>query len=292
MHSTYTTSRTVRFGYLYIYNSDYVAVPNIVSLPVTSHLSTSADFTRASSDGNIPCYVSPSTNLRFKADNSEIYKGSVKLYSSNFSDNNYHQILGTDNSLVKNNVYVENGLTRLFIGTGSVEFYAYNGASYTLLNTFQFPSSFTTVKPVYVSPNMVSLQLDDTLWVMRRGDPVVYVKHPDTTLSYTLNTCYYHDGTTYTDPGSGVSITMTSQFYTGVWNRGSGSCASPNPAQDIRLLIVKKDPCSVLSNSLSGDVYTGIGWYSASATGYETAYYRALSSFKQTRVSPNIRQTL
>ena len=78
-------------------------------------------------------------------------------------------------------------------------------------------------------------------------------------LGYTRRTCYLSDGTTTTDPAADASIVMNTDYYCNIWNRGSGTCASPNPADNYRLQIIKTLPTTIKSDKIPSSSLTGIG---------------------------------
>lgn len=71
-----------------------------------------------------------------------------------------------------------------------------------------------------INRETITIQINRTYWTMRRGDPVVEIKHPNTPLGISLGTCYTHDSTTTVNPGQNQDITMESQHYCLKWDAG------------------------------------------------------------------------
>lgn len=279
-----STSATCRCSFLDIYNTIDALKPNTVIVPVGATLDQTPTFYRASEYGNIPCIKNPETFPTYQITPSNFYNGSVKGMNGNYSDNIYRQVTWNEVDLDPTKFYLSNGLVKLVTTSNGVEFHYWNGTAYTLLNTFTLPSTIKLIRPFLVTPWMFTLQLDRTLWTMKAGKPHIWVAHEDTSIGFTRKSCYYHDGITTTDPLANTDITMQSQFYTNIWSRGTGTCASPNPADRYRLQIMSQNPRTIKSDSIPASPLTGIGFYDSNiAVNSDDSYlYRAREWFKPT----------
>jgi len=260
-----------------VYNFDAVTPLNVVTLPLSTPVTT-ATFTRASEDGTLNCYASPTGSLYYTTSIDNFYKGTVKAYNSNYADTNFHLITGTQDDLLPTKFYVTNGILKLTTTATGVTVSYWNGAGYTDLNTFVI-GTINRLKITECSPMKVSFKANMTEWTLEIGKPYARVKHSTTDLSYTIKTCYYNDGATTTSPVSGASLTMNANNFAYAWNKGSGTCASPNPADNFRLLILKQNPTTIKSDVIPADTMTGIGW--VNATENSSSYRDAISISKE-----------
>lgn len=208
-----STTATVKSERVEVYSYTDLQGRNVVLLPANSTPVTTPSSTRVSEDGNIPVYVNPTGNIEYSTTSANFFKGSVKAWNSNYPDGVSRLVTSVWDVLKVGDFYLTNGLVKLVpIATG-VEFYYWNGSAYVLLNTFT-TGTITNLKPLYVSPERFTLQVNDTEWTLFRGKLFVYVSHPYTELKYTVGDVYYHDGD-YNTPGTGgVDETMLTQFYT------------------------------------------------------------------------------
>jgi hypothetical protein len=252
----------VKSAFINIYDYPNTVPRNVIALPVTTSLGTASSFTRTGEDGAIPCYNNPTVPLTFQIAAADIYKGSVTAYSTNVTSGASTLITNTDHVISPTKFSVDNSLTKLVTTANSVKLYGYNGA-WVLVNEFVFPANIKLIKALYVSPERFVFQIDHTIWTLERGKNFCRVQHPNTELSFTIKTCYYHDGVTTTSPAAEADITMLEGAFCNIWSKGTGSCATPNPADNTRLQIIKLYPTVILSDAIPEDTVTGIGWYNA-----------------------------
>lgn len=254
-----TTSRDHKMDSILLTRED-TAPLNIVTTPVGSMVETPT-FTRASADGNIPCYAGPTYPLPYTISFGDFYKGTVKAWNTNFTDSTARLVTSDNMVLLPTKFYVDNGLIRLNVTATGVEFYYYNGSSYVLLDTL-VTGTVNVLKIIECDPMKVTFQLNRMKWTLEAGKPFCRVVHPETVITYTRSAtgCYYHDATTTDSPAAGADITMATQNYTTIWSKGSGTCASPNPAQNYRLMVIKQNTDTIKSDSLPASAMTGIGW--------------------------------
>ena len=263
----------------HIYTYEDVEPLNVVSLPVSTPLTT-ATFTRASEDGNVNCYASPTGSLLYSTTAANFYKGTVTAYSTNYTDTTSRLITDKNHVLSATKFSVDNGIIKLTTTATGVTLSAWTGAAYTDINTFVI-GAVTRLKVTECSPMRFSFMYNLTEWTLEIGKPYCRVSHPNTALTYTRKTCYGHDATTTTDPAADADITMLTVPYATVWSKGTGSCAAPNPADNNRLLFLKQNMCTIKSDSLPADSLTGIGW--VDATQNSTSYKDAISIAKEFR---------
>jgi hypothetical protein len=132
------------------------------------------------------------------------------------------------------------------------------------------------IKPLYVSPERFVMQIDKTIWTLERGKQFARVQHPTTELGYTRGTCFYSDNTN-SNPSADTAVEMFFNSYCLIWNRGSGTCDTPDPAVDLRLMIIKTSPTAIMSDSLLPDAMTGIGFFDSTLEGSDHNSYLNIS---------------
>lgn len=283
--SSSSSDRTARTANVAVtaYTSTALDPVNVVSLPVSTVVTT-ADFTRGSEDGNIPCYANPTGELKYTTTSSNFYKGTVKAYTTNYGDSTSRLITGRDQIITPTKFYVANGIIKLTTTATGVTLSAWTGAAYTDINTFVI-GTINVLKVIECSPMRFTFQANNTRWTLEMGKPYARVVHPTTDLSYTLKTCYYHDSTTSTSPGAAADITMLTLPYCYVWDKGAGTCAVPNPADNNRLLILKQNMETIKSDSIPASNLTGIGWVLATeaASSHKDAIGISQEFFYKTR---------
>lgn len=285
-----STTNSMSIDTIQVYENVEVDFPNVVVAPPGAVCNLTPDFTRASEDGNIQCFEDIVEDLNYQIDPDDFYDGSVKAWNSNYTDTTARLVTHNEVDLDPTKFHFGNGIVKLVTKADGVEFYYWNGSSYTLLETFTLPNDILLTRPFLVSPNVFTLQLDRTFWTIRAGKPGIEIQHPSTPIGYTLHTCYEHDGATTTSPAADADISMLTHFYTKIWNKGTGTCASPNPAQRYRMMIIRNYQTTIKSDSipatsLGDDEKTGIVFYDSniSDTADEGSLFRAREWFRPTR---------
>jgi hypothetical protein len=268
---------------------------NIVALPVGGTKEIASTFTRTSADGSIPCYVNPSSDLSLNLTSgtiSERYLGTVKAYSTNNATSTSRQVISKDEKLLPAKFNVVNGLIKLEVLTDGVKFYYYNGSTYVELNKFTF-GTIGLVKTLECTPERYVFQTNRVKWTILQGKPFVYVEHSGVDLGFTRRSCYYSDGSTTTDPAADATIAMSTQYYCNIWNRGSGTCASPSPTDNYRMQIMKTLPTSIKSDKIPASALSGIGFYNNTEISTSYNYYEklALEWFTKTKQSLQIKRS-
>jgi hypothetical protein len=272
-----SASHNVRSNYCEIYDYVKLAPNNVIPMPYNANLYTgSSMFTRAGSDGNISCYYNPTEQLHFQTSATNLYKGSVKAWSTNVTGGSSTQIINTDHVIDPTKFSVDNTLTKLVTTADSVKFYAYSGGNWVELNEFTFPANILLIKALYLSPERAVIQIDDTRWTLERGRQFCRVEHPNTDLTYNNMGCVYHDSSTST-VGAAADVSMLTQSYALLWDKGSGSCASPNPDVVTRCMIIKANPTIIESDLIPEDDITGIGWFNNSLSVTDENHYTLIA---------------
>jgi hypothetical protein len=250
---------------------------NIVVAPPDANCNLTPDFTRASEEGTIKCFQNPLESINYQITPVNFYKGTVKAMNGNYTDSTYRLVTHNGMDLDPEKFYVSNGLLKLVTTLNGVEFHYWNGTGYDKLNTFTLPSNISLIRPFQVTPWEFTLQLDRTYWAIRAGKPFTWVKHLNDPLGFTRKSCYYHDTTTTTDPIADADISMDDQFYCLVWDKGTGTCSSPIPDDIYRLMIIKKDPTTIKSDSIPASSMTGIGLYNSTIASDNVNGYLSLA---------------
>lgn len=274
-----STEATVRSSYCNVYYDSYTSYDNVVALPCTTPI-TAADFTRYSEDGSIPCYINPTTNLYFWQDNEYYYNGAVKSYNSNYTDSTPQLVTWTDEIIDPDKFYLTNGLIKLTTTpTGSTPILLSSYTSPAGWQDLQIidPGTITLVKPLYISPERQTYQINDTKWTLSRGKQHFKVEHPYTSLGYTRLDNYYHDTTTTVTPGADTDISMTSQYYTNIYTDGT-PCFQ----------IIQIDPTTIKSDSIPAADITGLGWYDPTEASASPGYYSTVAAEFHKQVNQRI----
>ena len=243
-------SQTVQYGFCNLYSYIASSTNNIVAAPAGAKLlNKSADFTRASADGPIPCFVNPNERIEFQIDPDNLYDGSIKSLNSNPDD--VSRLVTSEKAVLDPLKFqVSNGIVKLITTSNSVQFWGWNGTTYTMLDEFTFSNAIKLLKPIFVGPDRFTFQIDNTKWTMWRGKPFIQVEHSNDNLRMTLATTYYHDGTTTTSPAVGADITMQTQNYCTLINTGNYGVE-----------IIKADPCTIKSDEIPASDLTMIGFF-------------------------------
>ena len=70
---------------------------------------------------------------------------------------------------------------------------------------------------------------------------------------------------------------MTNDWYCAVWDKGSGTCATPNPANNYRLLILQEKPTTIKSDKIPACDLTGLGWYDNTKSSGDGNHYYSIA---------------
>jgi hypothetical protein len=280
-----STSYTGSFQKVEVYNADTVTFPNIVHLPYNATPITTATGTRAGEDGNISYYTNPTTELRFLEPAADYYKGSVKLLSTNNSASASRQVFGTDINLTPTTTTLKNAFTQLTFDADEVIIKGWDGAAWNAINTIHFTDDIDFIRPLFISPDRVVIQINGTKWTMLRSSPLVTVEHPNTILEYTLRDTYVSGSGTTSSPGAAADIAMTADtdYYYKIHDAASDSYS---------LVIGKRDKTTIKSDSLPADTITAIGWFKKGASGIDAADSLVQQWYKQTRTGISLKQII
>lgn len=278
-----STGQTVYSSFIDDYYSTMSSYNNIIALPCTTPLTT-ADFTRYSEDGNIPCYRNPTTDLYYWQDYEHFYDGSVKAYNSNYTDSTPQLVTWNDEILDPDKFYVTNGLIKLTTSstaTTPVLFSIYASPSgWTDLQIIN-PGTITLLKPLYVSPERQTYQINSTKWTVQRGKQHVKVEHSTTPLGYTEMDYYDHDAGQTVTPTS-ADISMRTTYYANVYNTTDDT---------ERFQIIQTEPTIIKSDSIPAASITGLGFYEATPQSTYSSYTSiAKEFFKQPQTRIKIRK--
>jgi hypothetical protein len=233
-----------------VYNYDAFSPINVVSLPanVSGSLNSQSSFTRPSADGNILCYPNPTGTLLYQPTIDTFYLGTVKGFTNDYADSVYRLITNSQITLNPLNFYVTNGIIQLTTTSNGIQVSYWNGSIWVLLDTFII-GTITRLKVTKSTPTKFSFKANQTEWTLEIGKPYCRVKHPQTTLTHTLRNTAFDDNGIVTGIVSGASIPMQTQNYSVLYNT----------ADTFRLLILKQNMSTILSDSIPPDTMTGIG---------------------------------
>ena len=282
-----STSYTGSFQEVNVYNSNALTFPNVVQLPYNATPVTTPTGTRAGEDGNISYYTNPTTELRYTIPVADYYKGSVKLLSTNNKTSTSRQVYSTDTKLTPTTTTLKNAFTQLTFDADEVIISGWNAGAWHQVNKIHFADDIDFIRPLFINSERVVLQINGTKWTMLRSSPVVTVEHPNTELQYTRYDTHYHEGGTVGNPfGAGADVTML-DVADGYWMTTYDAAADT-----YQLLVVKKDPTTIKSNSIPADTKTGIGWALKGAAGIDTPASLAQQWYKQTRTGISLKQII
>jgi hypothetical protein len=280
-----STSYTGSFQKVEVYNADSVTFPNIVHLPYNATASTTVTGHRHGEDGDISYYTNPTGELRFLEPAADYYKGSVKLLSTNNSASASRQVFGTDINLTPSTTTFQNAFTRLTFDADQVFIRGYDGAWTDWINCFEFTADIDFMRPLFISPERVVLQINDTKWTMLRSSPMVTVEHPNTDFDYILRDRYVTGSGTTSSPAAGADIAMTADtdYYMKIHDTA---------ADDYSLVIGKRDKTTIKSDNIPADDITAIGWFKKGASGIDAADSLVQQWYKQTRTGISLKQII
>ena len=280
-----STSYTGSFHKVEVYNSNATTFPNVVMTPPDAVLSTAATGTRTVEDGTASYYTNPTTELRYLIDKAKYYQGSVKLLSTNNTGADSLQVFSTGYKLTPATTTLKNGMTQLRFDADEVIISGWDSAAYQEINRIHFVDDIDFIRPLFINSERVVLQINDTKWTMLRSSRVVTVEHPNTVLQYTIKDRYTTGSGTTSSPAADADVAMTADgdYYMTVYDTA---------ADTYQLLIGKKDPCTIKSDSLPVDTVTGIGWYKKADAGIDAADSLIQQWYKQTRTGIRLKQII
>lgn len=281
-----STTNSMSISDVKVYNYLESDKPNVVVLPPDATPNLAPTFYRASAEGNIQCFENLADHLNFQITPANYYKGTVKGMNSKYKDNVARLVTHNEMDLEIGKFYVTNGIIKLVPTSNGVEAYHWNGSDYALVDTFTFTHLTKLIRPFQVSPFEFTLQLDRSFWTLRAGRPSLWVEHEHDDIGYTLRTCYEHDGSTTTSPAADADISMDEDFFCKMWNKGTGTCAAPNPTQRYRMMITQQYKTTIKSDSIPANHgITGIIIYDSNIndTARDGAIYRARELYRPTK---------
>ena len=286
------TSFTGSYHFVNVFNtvntvSDMTSYKNIVHAPYNATVQTTATGNRVGEHGNYAYYDTPSTALRFQIAQADMYKGSCKLLSTNNSASASRQVYHTDARLTPTTTTLQNGFTQLTFDADEMIIKGYHGAAWTEVTRLDYGSSISIIKPLLITHDEVILQVNDTKVHMTRSSPMITLYHPNTSVAYPIQDRYYHNGALTSSPGAAADIAMTNL------DNGYYAYIYTNATDTNRVVIGKKDPTTIKSDSLPADDITGIGWTTAAleaAASIDTAKQLVEQWWKQTRTAISWKQ--
>lgn len=246
-----STSKQLKTSFLQIYNYNENAPLNIVALPANATLEDSIDFNRMGKDGNIPCCVNPTGPKRFYTTIDNFYKGSVKGWNSNNSTSTAYQLCSKMEVLSPGKFNMENTLLKLEFTANSVKLYYYT-TDWQLLNEFVI-GTIKILKALYVSPERITIQANNTKWTLEYGKLFCRVEHSTTDMTYTLKGNYDHDGGTCGGTPD-TDVSMSTVKYASIYDT----------SDQYRLIIIKQNPTTIKTDEIPADTITGIGVFNNS----------------------------
>jgi hypothetical protein len=211
-----------------------------------------------------------------KTDPNKIYENSPKGYSSYNTGNVSRIVTGDYERLEAGKFFCQNGSVKLEIESDGINIYKYGSGAYNFLKKFEF-GTIDHLKVLHETPESFKFMANRTEWELRRGESFARVKHVYDDLDFTKETCYYHDKVTTDSPLDDASISMNDENYCLIWDKGSGTCVSPDPAVPYRLMVIKEEPTSIKSDSIPASEITGIGGYDNSKTTSSPTHYRNIA---------------
>jgi hypothetical protein len=163
--------------------------------------------------------------------------------------------------------------------------YGYD-AGWHEINRFDFGTAINIIRPLFINPDRVVLQINDTKVTMLRSSPMITLEHPNTAVAYVLRDRYISgSGTVATSPAANADIAMTADtdYYMKIHDAASDSYS---------LVIGKKDPTTIKSDSLPAAEMTAIGWFKKAASGINAADAMVKQWYKQTRTGISLKQVI
>lgn len=277
-----STSYTGSFQYINIWNSDSVTFPNVVQMPYNCTPITTETGHRTGEDGNIPYYTNPTTELRYTVPAANYYSGSVKLLSTNNSASSSRQVFGTDIKLTPTTTVLKNAFTKLTFSATGYTVEGWDSASWHTVNTM-VTGTINLIRPLFINSERVVLQVNDQKITMLRSSPIITVEHPTSAITYTRRDRYNLASGLISSPAANADIAMTANtdYYCPIYDNASST---------YQLLIGKRDPSTIKSDSLPAATLTAIGWFKSGNTGIDAADSLIQQWYKQTRTGISLKQ--
>jgi len=271
------------FQYMHVTTTNADTFPNVVHMPYNSTLVTAATGHRHGEDGDIYYYTNPTNERRFTIAKADYYKGSVKLFSTNNSANASRQVFSTGQKLTPTTTVLKNEFTRLTFTATGFTVAAWDSGAWHDVNTI-VTGTINLIRPLFINSERIVMQVNGIKLTMLRSSPVVTMEHPNDAVTYTLRDRYALASGTISGPGAGTDIAMTANtdYYCPIYD---------NAAATYQLLICKKDPTTIKSDSLPAGL-TGVGWMLSGATGVDAGGSLAQQWYRQTRTGISLKQII
>jgi|GEM_PF-6308793 hypothetical protein len=274
-HSHEPVNHTVYTDRIKLYKTQAQVLESVAKIPVTGRNAS----TGLGSRGSSYLHKNGESDNSFQnsaSDPMAIFNGSPRLYSNNNPQNEWNEIHNLEESLKVDKCKFYNDLIQIIPTSTGIEIHRINGASFEkFFNVDIGPISF--IKLLNKTPEELILAINRTKWILRRSEPFVYIKHEYNDLTYPKFSCCYHDGTPLEITADDQSISMSDTHYALFWDKGSGTCANPNPAQNLRTMILQKYPTTIKSNKIPATSLTGIGFYDNTLPSSNQNHYSKLA---------------
>lgn len=262
-HSHESINHTVYTDKIKVYRTQEQALESIMKVPNVERTTASGTVR-----GSSVLVSDPTGSYPFQLDEDDplsIYEGSPKIYSSFNPSNELRQIFSPVETLKPNKCKFENDIFQIIPNTSSITINHKLSGSWSLLNEFGFGENISYIKILNYTPEELLVQINRTKWCLRRSEPFVYVKHPNTAFSMT-STTYYDCDSGVISGGVGIDIPMVEQYYA----LGYGS-------SDYGELILKTNPTTIKSDLIPQSELTGIGVYNRTESSASYNHYSKLA---------------
>jgi len=210
-HSHEATSRTVNVANLKIYDTNPPSKIPVSKVPDTGYVSGTPTGSRGScklfNTLDDVLLQSDPTNM------GKLYLNSPEVWNNNNPTSTSRQTYGVEERLAVGGCIIQNGRISLTPTSTGVVLKGWTGTQYDTINTFTLGETITHLQLLAQTPEYLKLQINRTLWTIRRNEPFVYVKHPYNDLGFSTKTMYYRDGALQNGLAGGVDVPMLTQPY-------------------------------------------------------------------------------
>lgn len=210
-HSHETTSRTVNTDKIKVYQTQDQVLRSIAKVPNTGRNTSTGIGTR----GNTYIHQDGETDTTFQnhvSDPLQIFNGMPRVMSNYNPQSTYREVYSPLETLIPGRCYFYNDTFKLTPTLTGVQVHHNLSGEWALLNNFTF-GTINYIKILNYTQEEIIVQINRTIWKLRRDEPFVYVKHPFTPLGFTRRTTCYHDGVLQNGLADGADVSMLSQFY-------------------------------------------------------------------------------